>query len=445
MSQEIACPHCRQPLAPTASQCRSCGRELGTNLGSTEAQASVTEPEPVPAVPDALPPLPDRPSPEVLPPWTVWLHVVLGAAVVLFGLALNPSLFHGSRGPELLRGWKTASVQALRGKELQFWLLAPPLSWPEQSVRIAQIASGPAAPAIAESLLSDSGMDPRQAVRWTLGGREARAKEMIDEAKSGHRWLIVEAVDDWLHVRLTVLYYAPAANGLAFAYDEDAGLLGLYPGLVPLGLSILLAGAARTAVVGLYRRKRRASYRAEVALHMITVERQLALRAGLPDPLVSPDQTAAVVFLRVIGSPFAYRAVPGSTRITIGRQRRKPGMPTDQGNDIVIRVPGSNEQSLRISRRHLEIERLGQRYYVRDCSKGGTRMNGEELPDDRRQPLRSGDFLLVAGTLTLEFLVRADPTVSTKVLTSETKVPTVHKGGLELEATIGDLVTVDPV
>ena len=444
MSQEIACPHCRQPLAPTASHCGNCGHVLGTNVGSTENQPSVTEPEPAVAVPDALPPLTERPPPDVLPPWTIWLHVVLGAAVVLFGLALNPSLFHGSRGPGLLRGWKTAAVQALWGKERRFWRLATPPSWPEQSVRVALVASGSAAPALAESLLSDSGMDTRQVVGWTLGDREKRADEMINEAKSGHRWLIVEVVDDWLHVRLTLLYYAPAANGLAFAYDEEAGLLGLYPWLVQLGLSVLLAAVARTAVVGLYRRHRRAAYQEEVNLHMIAVEEQLALRADIPSPMVSPDQATAVVFLRVIGSPFAYRAMPGSTRITIGRQRRKPGTPADQGNDIVIRVPGSNEKSLRISRRHLEIERLGQRYYVRDCSKGGTRMNGEELPDDRRLPLRSGDFLLVAGTLTLEFLVRADPTASTQPIASTTKVPMVHKGGLELEATVGDLVTVDP-
>src|SRR5579871_3711209 len=71
---------------------------------------------------------------------------------------------------------------------------------------------------------------------------------------------------------------------------------------------------------------------------------------------------APALMLRVVGTPFAYRPLPNQTIISVGRQRRKPGDPDDVGNDMVVRVPGDEALSARISRRHFEIHRDGESY-----------------------------------------------------------------------------------
>jgi pSer/pThr/pTyr-binding forkhead associated (FHA) protein len=145
--------------------------------------------------------------------------------------------------------------------------------------------------------------------------------------------------------------------------------------------------------------------------------------------------------LRVMGTPFAYRPAPGQGVITLGRQRRRPGEPTDVGNDIVLRVPDNDVLSGRISRRHLEIRRQGDLFVVVDRSRAGTLLNGQTLERDEATQLAAGDRLLIAGVVTLEVDLEGAP--ARKASVQEVTVPT--KGGKEgrvvLEATLGDMVT----
>ena len=72
-----------------------------------------------------------------------------------------------------------------------------------------------------------------------------------------------------------------------------------------------------------------------------------------------------------------YRPPPSVPVITVGRQKRKPHEPLNQGNDLVLRVEGNDALSARISRRHFEIHHDEQgNYSLLDQSKLGVTING---------------------------------------------------------------------
>jgi serine/threonine protein kinase len=184
-----------------------------------------------------------------------------------------------------------------------------------------------------------------------------------------------------------------------------------------------------------------------------------ALADALADWLASPPRSAGAaatetvppaasgaaggLVLRVEGTPYAYRPLPGQAVITLGRQKRKPGCPDGQGNDIVLRVPSNQQLSARISRRHLEIHRKGNGYLLIDRSKVGTLRNGQPLNRDVPARLENGDRLVVAGVLSLEVLIQS-PSMALTV-GSEVRVPTVNKAAATavLEVSVGDVVTFE--
>jgi serine/threonine protein kinase len=143
------------------------------------------------------------------------------------------------------------------------------------------------------------------------------------------------------------------------------------------------------------------------------------------------------LMLRVVGTPFAYRPLPNQTIISVGRQRRKPGDPDDVGNDMILRVPGDDAQSTRISRRHFEIQRDGDTYSVVDSSKAGTQLNGMPLPRGTPTPLASGDRLTVADVVELEVVLETS-SASARLARPEVRL---RDGGFVLEATLGDMIT----
>jgi serine/threonine protein kinase len=145
--------------------------------------------------------------------------------------------------------------------------------------------------------------------------------------------------------------------------------------------------------------------------------------------------------LRVAGTPFAYRAAAGQGVVTVGRQRRRPDSPPGEGNDFVVRVTGDDAQSLRISRRHLDIHRTADGYSVTDHGRGGTLLNGRPLPPEVPTPLAHGDRLSLAGVLTLDVLLDNPDSAGTL---PEVDLPAGddRTARVVLEATLGDLVTL---
>lgn len=146
--------------------------------------------------------------------------------------------------------------------------------------------------------------------------------------------------------------------------------------------------------------------------------------------------------LRVTGTSIAYRPAPGQMVVTLGRQKRKAGEPTDVGNDVVLRVPGNDTLSGRISRRHLEVHRDGGQFFVVDRSKAGTLHNGRPLVPNQMTALSSGDRLVVAGVLTLE--VDLDAVGGKKIDNAVTlDVKDETRAQVVLEASLGDMVTME--
>jgi serine/threonine protein kinase len=170
----------------------------------------------------------------------------------------------------------------------------------------------------------------------------------------------------------------------------------------------------------------------------------MAAFADALDSFLRGDPAAGAatgLILRVAGTPYAYRADPRQGVVTVGRQRRRHDSPPGEGNDFVLRVTGNDELSLRISRRHLEVHRTPAGYEVTDHSRAGTWLNGRPLAPGVAEPLAHGDRLTVAGVLTLKVLL--DNPSATGTL-PEVDLPTADRmGRIVLEATLGDMVTLD--
>jgi serine/threonine protein kinase len=167
---------------------------------------------------------------------------------------------------------------------------------------------------------------------------------------------------------------------------------------------------------------------------------------ALAEALAPGTQDGPTLTLRVEGTPFAYRPPPLVPVVTVGRQRRKPGDGPDQGNDFVLRVAGNDALSARISRRHFEVRRTATGFAVVDRSKAGLTRNGAPVPKDVPVELADGDRLGVAGVVALLVdlgqksaagLIRPGGVV-------EVPAPPAAGGGqMQIEASVGDLVTLD--
>jgi predicted component of type VI protein secretion system len=112
------------------------------------------------------------------------------------------------------------------------------------------------------------------------------------------------------------------------------------------------------------------------------------------------------------------------------------------GNDLVLRVPGNDRLSARISRRHLEVRLSGEGFVVIDRSKAGTLRNGRPLVRDTPTPVRAGDRLSVAGVISLEVAFEAGPAAGGARARAEGGRAAVV-GPVLLEATLGDVVTLE--
>jgi len=147
--------------------------------------------------------------------------------------------------------------------------------------------------------------------------------------------------------------------------------------------------------------------------------------------------TGAVVLMRVVGTPYAYQAPAGTVLFSVGRQRRKQDQSPNEGNDVVVRIPGNDARTLHISRRHLEIERVGSRWFLVDLSGGRTTVNGALVPASERVPLHVGDIIGLAGVMFMQF--STTDTSDCIVVTGPVNVGTK---GFVMEASVGDMVTV---
>lgn len=180
-------------------------------------------------------------------------------------------------------------------------------------------------------------------------------------------------------------------------------------------------------------------YRSSLPLRLRLDAERCALIAEMSDaPAARPlprDSSRTIAYLRVLGTPFAYRAPDGWSFIRVGRHR---------GNDFVVRVPDSDHDSLKLSRTHVEIQRSGARCIVLDRSSNGTSLRGARMPRGTESLLDSGDIMVLGGVLSLEFIERAD--VRSLREAREVRVEREADGGqvvrVDMMASVGSMVTV---
>jgi serine/threonine protein kinase len=167
-----------------------------------------------------------------------------------------------------------------------------------------------------------------------------------------------------------------------------------------------------------------------------------AFADALDEVMRGPVPGTGALTLRVVGTPYVYRADPRQVMVTVGRQRRRPDAPPGDGNDFVVRITGNDEMSLRISRRHLELVRTPGGYVVTNRGRSGTLHNGRPLPLGVAMPLASGDRLDVAGVLALDVSFDV-PAGCPAAPTADLPAGEDQAARLLLEATTGDMVALD--
>ena len=179
---------------------------------------------------------------------------------------------------------------------------------------------------------------------------------------------------------------------------------------------------------------------AQLALEKIETEQSITVNAR---DVGSLRVCAPILYLRILGTSYAYEVPSTLDRISIGRQRRKPDSLENEGNDVVIRVPESDQQSLKISRKHLEISQIRLKYFVLDKSGGRTKLNGNVLKEGELHEIRPHDTLQISDVLELEVLIQDKLETLTLDKVIEIYKPDQSKDKLIVEASIGDVVTLN--
>lgn len=172
-----------------------------------------------------------------------------------------------------------------------------------------------------------------------------------------------------------------------------------------------------------------------------------AARQQLPQtPLDNFDDfttTDSSVTLRVRGTQYGYRLPIDSASISVGRQRRKTPEDQTKGNDFVIRTPASDSDTLRISRKHFRIDRIGREFRIVDLSRNGTMLNNKFLEKGIPTTINDGDELTISGVLVLQVTMTDDAAIAVPCDAVSVLTHGISPLSLELERSIGDLVTFE--
>ncbi len=441
-------------------------------------------PETVPALREVEPV-----DPEERPPWILRLNITLLVFVALLGV-WSFRAFRPDR-QEIMAKSADICAELLAKGSGHGWKRRMRLPWPPQEQQIDVHRVLPAkgsAEQQADALLARVGIVPHEELRLD----QDEAKQYLKGAR--RPLLVLTAEDGPLAVSFGASFYAAEMPSVpSFVWREKTGPLGLWGRrLLHLILLLAIAAALRTGLIARYRARRRRDFeiyqrevtarrfqeksdldearrfaeQGQIAQALVRLNRALASNPGYveaaqlkrllqADPALTQGnpgllglrhdaaaENEPALYLRVLGTPYAYLAPVGTEILRLGRQRRKSGEAPDSGNDLVIRVPGSDKASLRISRRHLEIQRIDKDYFVLDQSRGLTRLNGQILEPEMPIPIHSGDRLILGGVITLEVLFRAR--IASGQGQSALQVqPAEGESGpiVTLEATIGDMVT----
>jgi tetratricopeptide (TPR) repeat protein len=483
----LKCGRCGSPVAPTWTHCRDCSAPLEGFSGKTfkEPEPNPDEPEPEEVV--------ARPDPDEVPR-RLWI-LDLALAVTVLVVAVVAHFTIRVDRDRLIEGWIGACDAALARGQGGSWKSLERRAWPPaEPVGVCLVARDDLLERHESLARRRFGVKVRERLDFRMNELDYAqgAFGKLLRSYPGESWLLIVLEDDAIQTVLDVQLLEPA-RGETFHFTGGATALGLYQtNLMILGVAAVAATGTRQVVIRAYRRKRRARYEAyirkrtqkafeakakldtartlahegDVAKALVLLKEilrnlprygeaielkrmllrgadtgpgSLSIPAGSRERNGAADDDAPVLYLRVLGTPYAYRAPRGIDVLALGRQRRKDSDDPNEGNDVVIRVPGSDELSLQISRRHLEIQRIDKEFFVIDRSHGRTKLNGRRLVDDLPRRIQSNDRLHIGGVLAIEVQIQAQMTGTGAAKFLQIPATSARPGGLSFEATLGEL------
>ncbi len=136
--------------------------------------------------------------------------------------------------------------------------------------------------------------------------------------------------------------------------------------------------------------------------------------------------------LIVTGAGVRYHPASYQPSIRIGRQRASATNPSQLSNDVIIRILGDNEKSLRISRQHLEISSTEKGLGLLDRSQAGVTINGQPAKKGEIVSVQLGDILNVAGVIEIQLV----PPLLASQFDARQRV---NSGVCPIEATVGEV------
>jgi pSer/pThr/pTyr-binding forkhead associated (FHA) protein len=440
----------------------------------------------------------ERPSEEAKPPYLLKLNIFFGFSVLLVGLV--SFTFFKPNINQIGSKWVEECLVALQ-EDKKFW--SDPNWPPRDPVNVVFLKSSDNS--IEQYFLEKSGVVQKDVpiyLSFDQFSKQFNSEQSIQRQALTESWLGVGKISERGFLQLQVTYWSPQSltrSVPVFPWDKKEFLY--WHSVIALLFASFSFGLIRYFVLENYRQKLQKRYeefqkkRTEKifeAKSQLNEARSLAQKGELAQALIivnrllksvprsfpvhneildlkkiiliqiesgggaitvsslskshsnyrpNSSNTSKLLYLRILGTPYAYQAPYGLEEVSIGRQRRKQSSSEATGNDVVIRVPGSDQRSLRISRRHLEIKRIDTEYFVIDKSDGHTKLNGKLLQADQPYRLQSGDRLSIADVLTLEVLIRVKLTGSKANNLIRVDSPTEDQNKLLIEASIGDMLT----
>jgi hypothetical protein len=461
---EIRCFKCQTLVAPTETSCPACHQPLGRNDGSTRLES-------MPAQQPRTAPVMDRPDPDALPSWRRKVVVPI-AAVTLVAIIILIRAGRLDRA-EQITAWTNEVTRELRNSRSDYRL--QPDDQKPHGGAVLYVGDAKDLPWFQAVPLPP---------RFNAIGTPTRYSFFERKPERGDYYIVTILGGRPLSFSVTYIVDFSGRQLRAFDYGKQSLLTSAWAKWSILALLIIVPAADRWSVSS-HRRKRMRAYEAyerertavvyrareyvqqarilieasDLAKALVAVGEALDLLPEYGEAIelkrlirtLAAEQASVVVvdfappspdvdqvlYLRVVGTPYAYRARPGAATIRVGRQRPKTGEGASAENDLVIRIPASDDRTLRISRHHFEINRIGQEYFVVDHSNGQTLLNGRPLAPAQPAKVVSGDRLLIADVMTLEVSIRSG--------TPQSGARIVQLGAdaarFNLEATVGDMLT----
>ncbi|NEP80706.1 MAG: FHA domain-containing protein [Okeania sp. SIO3B3] len=432
----------------------------------------------------------ERPPENAVPPYFRKLNIFLGIVVLLVTAICHFTLFNPNPN-KVLTQWVNQCLLEFKDKNTKYWRQKSPVS--PSSVKVILTRQPQHKEQIIKGFIENSGLSKKVDKTIYFDYSEFDEKRAFKEQNSNHFWIAIENYSSLGWLSLKVTYWSPDLKITVFEWERNKFLY--LPSTLIFFLMIFISGFIQYGIIINYRNTLQKEYddfeakrtkkifkaklsldearqfaqRGELAkaltitngllksisksipVYKEIVELRKIIQAqinsgggsirveSLPGMNNNYPTSTNLLYLRILGTPYAYQAPYRLKTITIGRQRRKQGLSPSEGNDIIIRVPGSDQKSLQISRRHLEIQQIDTEYFVFDKSGGHTKLNGKVMSENQPYSLQTRDRITIANVIVLEVLIRKN--VGGLKTDNVIRIDNPDRDALFIEASIGDMVT----